>query len=79
MLVRECRPECEVLVGPDELGGVSGAVGLAHLLPGVLLLVEVARDLQLVRQDAHGEADPVLDVLEVRVVFVPVSRHVPQP
>ena len=67
-----------MLIGPDELGGVGGAVGAAHLLPGVPLLVQVTGDFQLVRQDAHGEADPVLDVLVVGVVSVPVCRHVPE-
>ena len=67
-------PECNVLVGPDELRGVAGAGGAVHLQPGEVLLVEVAGDLQLVPQDAHAEVDPVLHVLEVGGV-----GHVPEP
>ena len=67
-------PECNVLVGSDELRGVAGAGGAVHLQPGEVLLVEVARDLQLVPQDAHAEVDPVLHVLKVGGV-----GHVPQP
>ena len=67
-------PEGNMLVGPDDLRGVAGAVGAAHLQPGVALLVEVAGDLQLVPQDAHTEVDPVRHVLQVSG-----TGHVPKP
>ena len=62
-----------MLVGPDQLCGVVGADGALHLLPGVALLVEVAGYLQMVPEDAHTEADPVLHALQVVCVW-----HVPE-
>ena len=66
--------ESNLLVGPDQLRGVAGAGGAVHLQPGVVLLVQVARDLQLVPQDAHAEVHPVLHGLKGGGV-----GHVPQP
>ena len=63
-----------MLVGPDDLRGVTCAVGAVHLQPGVALLVKVAGDLQLVSQDAYTEVDPVRHVLQEGG-----TGHVPQP